>query len=68
MKKIISLLAISSLLLLASCGETEEVNIEAPVVDVVEEIIDEVIEEENVEGLLTDEEIDKELEEIFNID
>ena len=68
MKKIISLLAISSLILLTSCGEAEEVNTEVPVVDVVEEIIDEVIEEENVEGLLTDEEIDKELEEIFNID
>ena len=72
MKKIITLIAISSLVLLTSCGETETPVDEIPVDEVlnVEEILDEAIWEEapTDEGMLTDEEIDKELEEIFNID
>ena len=64
MKKVIALMAISLLTLLTSCGEVEVIDNETPVVeDATPEIIG-----ENVDGLLTDEEIDKELEEIFNID
>ena len=58
MKKIITLIAISSLVLLTSCGEV----IEEPIIDVP------VVEEPVADDILTDEEIDKELEEIFNID
>ena len=62
MKKLISLLAISLLVLLTSCGEAESPVIDEPIIDIP------VVEEPVVDDILTDEEIDKELEEIFNID
>ena len=70
MKKIIALLLISVSFLLVSCGETEtevvETNVEKVVVEDV--IVEETLVEENIEDILTDEELNTELEEIFNID
>ena len=63
MKKIITLIAVSLLVFLTSCGEDKV----ADVVPVIDESAMNVDMDEEDDDILTDEEIDKELEEIFNI-